>query len=211
MGQRKFLYSWLIATLAGASTMFVWGGLSHLVLLKGAGFSRISDENRIVTALRASLPGDGLYFLPSLDLKGKPTAAEQAAWEARFRAGPTGLIVFHGAGEEPVSPEKLSVQFLSDILAAGILSYLLSLTIATYWRRVGLAGLLGLFGLFAISSTYWNWYGFPNAFFLAQGVDIVVGWSLAGAVIGKLIPPCADLIAAPPIPVGSSIAIAPTT
>jgi hypothetical protein len=89
-----------------------------LVLLKGAGFSRISDENRIVTALRASLPGDGLYFLPSLDLKGKPTAAEQAAWEARFRAGPTGLIVFYGAGEEPVSPEKLSVQFLSDILAA---------------------------------------------------------------------------------------------
>jgi hypothetical protein len=49
--------------------------------------------------------------------------------------------------------------------------------------------LLGAFGLFAISSIYWNWYGFPNAFFLAQGVDMIVGWALAGAVIAKLIPP----------------------
>jgi hypothetical protein len=27
-----------------------------------------------------------------------------------------------------------------------------------------------------------------NAFFLAQGMDMVVGWSLGGAVIAKLIP-----------------------
>jgi len=81
------------------------------------------------------------------------------------------------------------VQFLSDVLAAGIVSYLLSLAVATYWRRVGLAALLGVFGLFAISSIYWNWYGFPSAFFVAQGVDMIVGWSLAGAVIAKVIPP----------------------
>jgi hypothetical protein len=184
----KLLCKWLIATLAGAATMFVWGGLSHMVLLKGAGFSRISGEERIVSALRTSLPGDGLYFLPSIDLKGNPTEEEKAAWEARFRAGPTGMIVYHAAGDAPVSPKKLSVQLLSDVLAAGIVSYLLSLAIAPYWKRVGLAALLGGFGLFAISSIYWNWYGFPNAFFLAQGVDMVVGWSLVGAVIAKLIP-----------------------
>ena len=31
---------WLIATFAGGVTVFVCGGLSHLVLLKGAGFSQ---------------------------------------------------------------------------------------------------------------------------------------------------------------------------
>jgi hypothetical protein len=36
--------------------------------------------------------------------------------------------------------------------------------------------LSGVFGLFA-SSIYWNWYGFPNVFFLAQAVDLIVGWS----------------------------------
>ncbi|HEY3038470.1 MAG TPA: hypothetical protein VGJ66_07015 [Pyrinomonadaceae bacterium] len=184
----KFLYKWLIATVAGAVTFFVWGAFSHLMLLKGVGFNRVSDEARIVSALRTSLPGDGLYFVPSIDLRGSPSKEETAAWEARFRAGPTGMIVYHAAGDAPVSPRKLSVQFLSDLLAAGVLSYVLSLTIAAYWRRVALAGLLGAFGLFAISTIYWNWYGFPNAFFLAQGVDMVVGWSLAGAVIAKLIP-----------------------
>jgi hypothetical protein len=99
------------------------------------------------------------------------------------------MIIYHDEGDIPVSPKKLSVQFLSNVLAAGIVSYLLSLAIATYWKRVGLAALLGIFGLFTISSIYWNWYGFPNAFFLAQAVDMVVGWSLAGAVIAKLIPP----------------------
>src|SRR5262249_33904540 len=134
-------------------------------------------------------PGDGLYFFPNIDLRGNATAEEQAAWEARFRVGPTGMIVYHAAGDAPVSPTKVTVQFLSHVFAAGILAYFLSIASATYWRRVGLAGLLGAFGLFAISSIYWNWYGFPNAFFLAQGVDMIVGWSLAGAVIAKLIPP----------------------
>src|SRR5215831_14681829 len=123
---------WLIATLAGAVTIFVWGGISHMVLLKGIGFTRMSSEERIVSALRASLPGDGLYFFPSIDLRGNPTREEQAAWEARFRAGPTGMIIYHTSGDAPVSPKKLFVQLLSDVSAAGIICYVLSLTVATY-------------------------------------------------------------------------------
>ena len=88
----KFLYRWLIATLAGAATIFVWEGISHMVLLKGSGFTSMSNEERIVSTLRTSLPGDGLYFFPSIDLRGSPTEEEKAAWEARFRAGPTGMV-----------------------------------------------------------------------------------------------------------------------
>jgi hypothetical protein len=73
----KFLYRWLIATLAGAATIFVWGGLSHMVLLKGIGFARMTYEEQIVSTLHASLPGDGLYFFPSIDLRGSPTAEER--------------------------------------------------------------------------------------------------------------------------------------
>jgi hypothetical protein len=40
----KFLYKWLIATLAGAATIFVWGSISHMVLLKGVGFTHMADE-----------------------------------------------------------------------------------------------------------------------------------------------------------------------
>jgi hypothetical protein len=172
----KFLYKWLIATLAGGATMFVWGGISHMVLPKGVGFTPMSNEEPIVGTLRTSLPADGLYFFPSIDLRGSPTQEELAAWEARFRAGPTGMIIYHAAGDTQVSPKKLSVQFLSGVLAAEIVSYLFSLVIATYWRRVGLAALLGAFALFAISSIYWNWYRFPIAFFSRKAWT----WSSAG-------------------------------
>jgi hypothetical protein len=168
----------LIATLAGAVTVFVWGGLSHLVLLEGVGFSRITNEERIVSALRTSLPGDGLYFLPSIDLRGTPSSEETAAWETRFRNGPTGLIVYHAAGDTPVSPKKILVQFLSGLFAAGIVTFVLYFTAAPYCGRVGLAALLGALGLFTVSTIYWNWYGFTNAFLLAQVVDLIVGWSL---------------------------------
>lgn len=184
----KRLYQRTIAALAGAFIVLVWGGLSHLVLFKGAGFRTTANEDRIVSTLRASLPGDGLYFLPNIDLKGNPAPAEQTAWQARFRAGPTGLIVFHAAGDDPVSARKLAVQALSALAAAGIVAYALSLAATTYWKRVGLAALLGALGLFTIATVYWNWYGFPNAFFGAQCVEMIVGWSLAGAVIAKLTP-----------------------
>src|SRR5262245_18705341 len=187
--QMKSRIRWFIATIAGAITMFVWGAISHMVLLKGIGFTRLTNEEQIVETLRDSLPGNGLYFFPSIDLRGTPSAKERAIWEAKFRAGPTGMILYHPSGDVPVSPKKLSVQFLSDVLAAGILTYVLSLTAISNGKRVVLATLFGAFSLFAVGSIYWNWYGFPNAFFIAQGIDMIVGWSIAGAVIVKLTPP----------------------
>ena len=103
-----------------------------MVLLKGMGFTRMSNEARIVSTLRTFLPGDGLYFFPSIDLRGNPTGEEKAAWEARFRPGPTGMIIYHAAGDAPVSPKKVSVQFVSHVVAAGVLAYLLSLAVESY-------------------------------------------------------------------------------
>src|SRR5262249_52372754 len=128
----RFGVRWLIATLAGAVAVFVWGGLSHLVLLEGVGFSHIAHQERIVSVLRTSLPADGLYVLPSIDLRGTPASAETAAWEARFRTGPTGLIVYHAAGDTPVSPKKIVVQFLSGLFAAGVVAFVLCFTAAPY-------------------------------------------------------------------------------
>jgi len=178
----------IAAGLAGAVAMFIWGALSHLALLKGAGFTRLPNEEIVVAALRTSISEDGLYFFPSPDFSGKTTAAETAAWEAQFRAGPTGMIVYHRSGGSPVSPKKLLLQFLSELFAAGIGGFVLSLIVAPYWKRVLVMGLLGAFSCLSVSAIYWNWYGFPHAFFLAQCVDKVLGWLLAGSVMAAIVP-----------------------
>ena len=113
---------------------------------KGVGFSRMSNEERIGSTRRASLPG-WLVFLPQYRSQRKPHRREQAAWEARFRAGPTRMIVIHAAGNAPVSPKRVTP---SHVLAAGIVSYVLFPAVG----RVEIPAILGAFGLFAISSIY---------------------------------------------------------
>jgi hypothetical protein len=51
------------------------------------------------------------------------------------------MRIYHAADDTPVSPKKLTVQFLRTVRAAGIVSYLLSVAMATDWRRGGLAAL----------------------------------------------------------------------
>jgi hypothetical protein len=177
-----------LAVVVGAVTMFLWGALAHMALLKGAGFSPLPNDEAVSAELLRSIPRDGLYFLPSPDFDGTRTEAENAAFEARFRAGPTGMIVFHRSGSEPVTPKKLLIQLTCETLAAAIGALLLLRIAAPYWQRAVVMGSLGAFAVLSISTIYWNWYGFPDAFFVAQLVDKVVGWLLAGAAMAAIVP-----------------------
>ena len=168
----------VLTVLVGSIIMFVWGGISHMTLFKGAGFTHLEKDEVVTTELGRLVPQDGLYFLPSPDF-GKN--ADDAAFESRFRAGPTGMLVFHRSGSAPVTPRKLLMQFFSELLAAAIGAFVLSRLRAPFWLRVLTMGLLGAFGVLSISTIYWNWYGFPDAFFAAQLVDKVAGWLMAGA------------------------------
>jgi hypothetical protein len=79
---------WFIATIAGAIMMFVWGAISHLVLLEGIGFTRMTNEEQIVAILRDSLSGNGLYFFPSIDLRGTPSVRRGRSGQRSFALVP---------------------------------------------------------------------------------------------------------------------------
>jgi hypothetical protein len=57
---------------------------------------------------------------------------------------------------------------------------------ASYRQRVAATTLLGLLGCSAVSIIYWNWYEYPTSFFVAQIVEQVVGFFLAGLLTAKL-------------------------
>jgi hypothetical protein len=182
--RRRLLVAWL----AGTLLIYVWGALSHMVLMKGAGFSRMPDEQRVVTALQGSLEADGLYLFPGPDFSGSATPEETADWERRFLAGPTGMIVYHPAGSSAVSGRKLGVQLLADMIAAAIAVLLGQRARGSVLRRASTVGLLGVFAVASVATIFWNWYGFPHAFFVAQCVDMIVGWSLTGVAIAAIMP-----------------------
>jgi hypothetical protein len=179
------LYRLLLAALAGAVVMFAWSALSHTLLIRGVGFTRLPNETALLAAMRESIKDEGLYFFPGIDWSQHPNADETAAWEERFRRG-NGLLIFHPSSDAPVSGRKLLLQFLCDLLASAIAAYLSLILAVPYWKRVVAIGALGTFGCLGVSALFWNWYGFTDAFFAAHCLDKIVGWVLAGAAIAKL-------------------------
>ena len=58
-----------------------------------------------------------------------------------------------------------------------------------YVGRVGFVLLLGLLPFFTLSFPYWNWYGFPTNFTLAQLADKLITYLVAGLVLAALVEP----------------------
>jgi len=172
----------------GALIMFFWSAFSHMLLLKGAGFTPLPDEELVTSQLKTSVGDEGLYFFPGRDFRSSYTPEQEATWETKFRQGPTGLLLYHSGGVSSVSPRKLLVQFLSEVLAAAIASLIVSRMVGPNWQRVLAVALFGAFGCLSVSTIYWNWYGFPDSFFAAQCVDQVVGWLVAGVAVVVVIP-----------------------
>src|SRR5262249_6874537 len=99
-----------------------------------------------------------------------------------YAAGPTGILVYHPGGEQPMQPRQLSSELMSDILAGCIAAFVVSLTTASFGTRVLLVTLLGVFGWLTISVSYLIWYRFPAACVAAEGID-QAGGGLGGGVV----------------------------
>jgi hypothetical protein len=168
--------------------MFVWSAFSHMLLLKGVGFTPLPDEELVTSQLKTSVGNEGLYFFPGRDFHSTYTTEQEEAWETKFRQGPTGMLIYHPGGVSAVSPRKLLTQFLCHFLAAAIASLIVSRMIGPSWQRVLAVTLFGAFACLSVGTIYWNWYGFPDSFFAAQCVDQVVGWLLAGVAIVVVVP-----------------------
>jgi hypothetical protein len=176
----------LIAATTGCLILFVWGALSHMVLLIGSGFTPLPNEDKIINELEHSIPGKGLYLFPGNNFKNR-NSTETFSWEKKFRTGPVGFIVYRPVGGDPLSQKKLFTQFISNFLSALIATIIASLVVAPYWNRVFAITLLGAISCTSVSMIFWNWYEFPAAFFVAQCIDQIVGSFLAGLVIARII------------------------
>ncbi len=186
--KKSKLKSIAIATILGALIMFIWGGFSHMVLFIGTGFTALPNENKIIETLQSSIPEQGLYFFPGKDFKKKYTTEEESVFMKKYQYGPVGMLLYRPIGGNPLSLIKMITQFLSNLMSCLIAVLLTSLIIAGYWKRVFVITILGGLGCISVGMVYWNFYEFPTSFFLAQCIDLLVGFFLAGLLIAKIIP-----------------------
>lgn len=174
----------ILATVLGGIVMFAWGAFSHMVLdLEGNVFKVVPNEEAVSAALKAQITEDGVYFLPGLDMGKQATEAEQEAWAAKYKQGPTAMLVYHPAGDDVFTPKQFVTQFGSNLGSALLAAIVLMLAGVGYARGVIITTLMGVAGWVAILIPYWNWYKFPFEFVRIDMIDQTVEWFLGGLVI----------------------------
>ena len=179
----------ILAGFLGGIVVFIWSAISHMVLpIGGMGLKTIpSTEDAVLSAMKSNIQQPGLYFMPGYDMSRKPTEAEWAALMAKSEAGPTAFLVYHPTGQKMMTPGQLMSEALFNILGGIIAAFIISTTAASLMSRGVMVMLMGLFAWLSISASYWNWYRFPGAFIIGEGLDQVIGWLLGGLVIAWIL------------------------
>lgn len=181
---KKILLPGVIAGLA----VFVWSFISHMVLPLGeVGVKSVTaNEDVVLSAMKSTLTEPGFYMLPGVDMK-TATTEQQAAFQAKWKAGPAAVVAYNPTGWDAMSPMQLIRQLLFQIACGWIAAFAVSLTVASLVNRTLMVMLMGVFSWLTVNVPQWNWYGFPSNFTLAQGADHLIGWLIGGFVIAWMI------------------------
>jgi hypothetical protein len=181
----------IVAAIVGGLIVFFWSAVAHMATPLGTmGMSSIANEDPVIEAMRSNITHSGLYVFPAITPDGKMSPAQ----EAKMRRGPTGLIAYTAGGMDGVSPHNLILELTTNILAALIAAFIISMIAGTLVRRALIVALLALFATISLTMSYWIWYGFPLPFVLAELATEIVGWFLAGLAMAKIMAPRAAAV-----------------
>ena len=184
----------LLAGILAGIVSFLWGMLSHVVLNLGeSSMKSIPAEPVVLRAMSTHITEPGLYFFPSMQDQPKGTLeqqkAAQAAYLKAYETRPHGVLIYSPPNGPLNFGSRLARQLAIEIVCGLIAAVLLSMAAASlpFGGRVLFVALLGLFASMSVDAPYWNWYGFPTAYFRSQVIDEVAGWVLAGVVLATMI------------------------
>jgi hypothetical protein len=182
----------LIGGVAAGIVIFFWGFVSHMLLPIGEmGLKTVPAEDDLAAALRKDVQEPGLYFLPGVDTSKSQTAEEMEAHMAKVNKGPYGFMVIYPNGRDPSLAKRLPIELGTNIVCALLAAILVSQLRPGFLVRVACVTLVGVLASILILVPYWNWYGFPTDFTLAQIGEQIVGWLLAGIVLALIVRPSA--------------------
>jgi hypothetical protein len=179
----------LLAAVLGAIAMFLWSSLAHVVLpLARTGIQEMPNEQPVLSAMQTSLGGTpGLYFFPGTGAGPDATREQQNAamqqYDQKLGSNPSGLLIYHPPGAKALTPGQLITEFLTELVEALIVVFLLAQTrLSSFASRVGFVTLAGIMAAITTNLPYWNWYGFPTNYTMAYMTIEIVGYVAVGIV-----------------------------
>jgi len=186
----------LLAGVIGGIVLFVWGWLVWAVLpLHEGDFKTLGNEEAVVDVLRSSAAEHAVYAVPGKPQETTGMSTEQRKammdeWAKKHQRGPVALIVYSPTGTDPMMTAQMILGLLIMMITAAMAAWFLSRSTAAasgYIVRVIFCGMLGVFASFVVHLMYWNWFYFPLNYTTAMVADTIIGWLLAGLVIGAIV------------------------
>jgi hypothetical protein len=183
----------VLAALAGGVLVFIVSGILHSSTHLGeVGIRSIPKEDLVLLTMRNSIPEPGFYYFPAPNLSPmskEQKEAEQSKYLAKFKQGPTGILIYKPGGEDLNFGKLLVIQFLIGLIAAFIAAWILGATVSatTYGTRVMIVVLIGLFAEIYIDLPYWNWYGFPMNYTIGHLLGGILSWAVAGLAMAATV------------------------
>jgi hypothetical protein len=180
----------LLGGVVAGIVIFLWGFVSHMLLPLGEmGLKTVPQEEALTAAIKKEVRDPGLYFVPGWDMSKSQSQEEMEAHMAKITKGPYGFMVIYPEGRDPSFSKRLPIEFGTNVVCGLLAAILVSQLRPGFVGRVASVVLVGLLASIMTLVPYWNWYGFPTDFTLAQIADNIVGWFLAGIVLALIVRP----------------------
>jgi hypothetical protein len=175
---------------AGGIVLFFWGFVAHMLLPLGEmGIQSIPADEGMAAAITKDVREPGLYFLPGRDMSKSQSAEEMEAHMAKMAKGPYGFMVLYPNGRDASLGRRLPIEFGTNVVCALLAAIVVSQLRPGLIVRTACVTIVGLLASIMTLVPYWNWYGYPTDFTLAQIVEHTVGWLLAGLVLALIVRP----------------------
>jgi hypothetical protein len=180
----------LIGGVVAGIVIFFWGFVAHMLLPLGElGLRSIPKEEDLTAAIKKEVREPGLYLVPGRDMSKSLSQEEMEAYTAKFTKGPYGFMVIYPDGRDVSISKRLPIELGTNVVCALLAAILVSQLRPGFSVRVASVTLVGILASIMTLVPYWNWYGFPTDFTLAQIVEKTVGWLLAGIVLALIVRP----------------------
>ncbi|HEV7646217.1 MAG TPA: hypothetical protein VGO50_19945 [Pyrinomonadaceae bacterium] len=177
----------IIAGIVGGILIFVWSFVAHMALPFahwGMQSFPVAGNEALQSVIYNNIQHEGLYAYPGVENMDQLMAdpAANAAYEEKYKTGPSGILIVVQKGEGTITVNKLLRELGTDVAAAilGALIIFWGVDRSSLFRTFGMSIALGLMAWFLISASYNIWYRFPRDMIIGEAITEVAGFAIAG-------------------------------
>lgn len=189
----------LKAGVAGGLIAYLWGVISWMALpWHNTTLEKFTDESAVVEIIQDNAEYSGVYILPNPHNHGEGLSKEKQEHlmelgMEKMKQGPFAFAAITLDGADPMSPWPYLSNLLLQIIMAMLITWLLlQINEPDYKRRMLYVVLIG-----AVAGTQGHlvnamWWRFSMDYTLVNIADLLISWSLAGALIARFTAPATN-------------------